>query len=187
MGTPKLFLPWGAGTVISHLVETWQSLGASQIVLVANRENEPHFRAEVPSAEIIVNTNPELGMFSSIRSAAQWSGWNPALSHYVIALGDQPHLPLSSLRPVIELARANPSVICQPAFKGRPRHPVILPRGKFEELALPQAGTLKEFLSKLTEAVKKIEVEDPALDLDIDTPADYGAALELWKSRSGED
>lgn len=183
MGQPKLLLPWGRGTVIAHLVEHWRSLGAAQIALVTNRELEPRFRPEVPEADLIINAHPEEGMFSSICCAANWAGWKNEISHMVIALGDQPHLAEATMRPLLELAERNRDRICQPSLHGRARHPVILPRGLFEELARTPAETLKEFLAERRERVKTIELEDMALDLDIDTPADYEAALQIWQAQ----
>ncbi len=34
MGRPKLLLPWGATTIVGHLLEQWQTLGAAQIAVV---------------------------------------------------------------------------------------------------------------------------------------------------------
>ena len=183
MGKPKLLLPWGGRTVLSHLVNTWAELGATQIAVVTSSELEEKFRGEAPTAELIINPRPELGMFSSIRTAAEWPGWKQKLTAFVIALGDQPHLGKETLQPLLDLAGRNSDCICQPAFQGRPRHPVILPRLDFEELAATAAQTLKEFLEERKPRVKTIEVEDHALALDIDTPSDYAETRKIWESR----
>src|SRR5436190_23101893 len=90
MGRPKLLLCWGRTSVLGHLVGQWQNLGAAQITVVcaagdASLETELD-RIKFPGEQRITNTAPERGMFSSIQCAAQWQGWNPGLTHFVIAL-----------------------------------------------------------------------------------------------------
>jgi CTP:molybdopterin cytidylyltransferase MocA len=81
-----------------------------------------------------------------------------------------------TLVPLLRLAEANPGHICQPGFRGRPRHPVILPRLTFEKLRETSAGTLKEFLAPFASMMSLSPSDDPALDLDLDVPADYERA-----------
>ena len=125
-------------------------------------------------------------MFSSIRCAASWNGWDESTSHFVIALGDQPHLSRKTLSALVEFARENPNQICQPSLYHRPRHPVILPRGIFQSLVDSKTETLRGFLALHETRVRTREVEDIGLDLDMDTPADYERALQLWKAQSPE-
>jgi molybdenum cofactor cytidylyltransferase len=183
MGRPKLLLPWGGITVIGHLLRQWQTLGATQIVVVcaaANTELADELdRLGFPSANRVFNPQPERGMFSSIQCAASWSGWQPNVTHWVITLGDQPQVRLETLKCLVDFAAAHPASICQPSHKGRGRHPVILPAGAFSRLKDSQATNMKEFLSAGGYSMARCEVDDPGLDLDLDEPADYERALTL--------
>lgn len=177
MGKPKLLLPWGATTVIGHLVSLWQKLGAAQIAIVV-RPNDGVFMAELSRlgfcrSQCIENPQPERGMFSSVKCAAAWPGWRPGVSSWAIVLGDQPHLQESSLRQLLDSAKRQPEAVCQPAFGGRAGHPVILPRSVFHELPATPATTLKDFLNLLTAPRVQPEVSDSKLSLDMDTPEDY--------------
>lgn len=177
MGRPKLLLPWGATTVIGHLVQQWRCLKATQIAVVLATDNTALAteldRIALPSAVRITNPHPEAGMFSSIQCAAAWSGWVPDLSHVVIALGDQPHVRKETLRSLLAFAAVQPEKICQPAFAGRRKHPVVLPRSVLAELTTGTASTLAEFLDAKRPRVAAVELDDPGLPWDIDTPADY--------------
>ncbi|HWH69364.1 MAG TPA: NTP transferase domain-containing protein, partial [Candidatus Sulfotelmatobacter sp.] len=180
---PKLLLPWGNTSILGQLIHQWHSLGARQIA-VACAEADTVMQAELerlgfPAANRIVNATPERGMFSSIQCAARWPGWQATLTHWVIALGDQPHLGQGTLRALLELGARHPDKICQPARGGRRRHPVLLPKAAFQELAGCAAATLQEFLTAHEVALG--EVNDPGLDLDIDQPEDYRRALDLNK------
>lgn len=182
MGRPKLLLRWGPTTVLGHLIHQWADAGAAQVALVRAAEDEAldqeRLRART-STHAIINPAPERGMFSSIRCAAQWSGWKPALTHWVIALGDQPHLQPATLKCLIATVYSEPGAVWQPARDGRPRHPVVLPKIVFERVRTSTASDLREFLNSASEARRTIEMNDQGLDLDIDTPEDYERAKRI--------
>jgi len=180
MGQPKMLLPWGDSTVLSHLIAQWQQVRAAQIGVVCAANdfaiNDELDRIHFPREQRIVNTNPARGMFSSIQCAAQWLGWNCELTHWAIVLGDQPHLASETLRGVGQFAAQEFDKICQPSRNGRSRHPVFLPKRVFKLLANSNHQTLKEFLATHASDVRLIEVNDPGLDFDLDTAADYEEA-----------
>ena len=184
MGKPKLLLPWGQTSVLGHLVRQWGTACARQIAVVhavADQAVSVELdRLVFPATNRISNPKPERGMFSSIQCAAAWPGWNVSLTHWVIVLGDQPHLRQETLRQLIEFAASLPDGICQPSRGGRPRHPVVVPKAVFRRLTDSREATLKQFLQNNTPAVTLRELEDPGLDLDLDTPADYEKALRLF-------
>src|SRR5437868_5542327 len=122
MGKPKMLLPWGKSTILGHLIEMWKDLGAEQIAVVY-AEGDAALNAELdrlgfPAQNRIINPDPARGMFSSIQCAAQWKNWCEGLTHWAIALGDQPHLPSSLLRSLFAFARERPHKICQPSRNG---------------------------------------------------------------------
>ena len=184
MGEPKPLLPWGTTTVIGHLLQLWWQTGAAQTTVVCAAQSEA-LNAELdrlcfPREDRIVNENPARGMFSSVKCAAEWSGWKESITHWAIALGDQPHLSHETLSALIDFAAHNRHSICQASHHGRPRHPVIVPQPLWQTLAGSNHATLKNFLEVHRTARALIEINDPGLDFDIDRPADYEAALRLF-------
>lgn len=180
MGRPKLLLPWGTSTVLGHLLAQWRQVGVAQIAVVlaagdAGLQGELD-RLDFPRDQRILNPDPGRGMFSSIQCAAAWNGWNRSLTHWAITLGDQPQLRVETLRALSEFASVQLESVCQPAHRGRARHPVVLPKGIFHQLASTNHSTLREFLSAHRDATHLVEVSDDGLDFDLDTPADYEAA-----------
>lgn len=175
MGRPKLLLPWGKTTILAHVIDQWRGLGAAQIgaVIGTNSVLEVHLRG----VDRIVNPHPEEGMFSSIRRAATWSGWAAEISHFAIAPGDQPQIGIETLRAAIDFAAANPEYSCQPSRNGRPRHPVLMPKSLFSELARADEASLKEFLQARESRRRLVELDDPGLDVDVDTPEDYARLI----------
>ena len=189
MGKPKLLLPWGGTTVLGHLIAQWQALGAGQIAAVCATGDRAVCaeldRLDFPGVDRVANPTPERGMFSSIQCAARWSGWRNELNHWVIVLGDQPHLRSDTLRALLDFADKQSNQVCQPSRRGRPRHPVVVPKPVFAKLKDSRAETLKAFLQTFPSAAALCELDDPGLDLDMDTPADYEQALRLFKENRG--
>jgi molybdenum cofactor cytidylyltransferase len=184
MGQPKQLLAWRGKTILSHILGMWQMLPVQQIGVVYD-PNQSAVSAELTrlgfsSESLISNPEVEKGMFGSVQAAARWTGWMKDLTHYVIALGDQPQLQSELLGGLIGFARANPRNICQPSYQGRGRHPVVLPKTLFHSLAGSSAQTLKDFLRPFAEQVRLFECEHEALNFDIDTPADYQQVLKLF-------
>ena len=181
MGRPKLLLPWGQTSVLGHLISSWQAAGAEQVAVVC-ASDDPGVPAELdrlsfPPENRIYNPSADSGMFSSILCAAQWGRGQPALSHWVIALGDQPHLALGTLTQLLRFAQTHPGEVCQPTRSGKNRHPVVVPKSVFRDLAQSGCSDLREFLAH--QRVAGFECEDPGLQLDIDRPEDYRQALAL--------
>jgi molybdenum cofactor cytidylyltransferase len=181
MGRCKLLLPWGEKTILTHLVDQWRSAGAAQIAPVIDPSNELLRKALAHAgfspSDWIENPSPQLGMFSSLHEAGRWTGWISTLTHWVISLGDQPHIQISTLRLLLDAARENPTHICQPALNGRTAHPIILPASNFRELAQNDIPDLRTYI-RTREALRlRVAVEDAGVSRDLDTPEDYAR----WK------
>lgn len=186
MGQPKMLLPWQGTTVLGHLAAQWRGLGATQVAVVFARDDQvlqqELDRLGVPHSHRIENPSPDLGMFSSIQAAARWRGWEDHLTHWAFVLGDQPHLKSQTLRALLEFGAKHPDSVCQPARADKPRHPVLLPKSVFLELAQAATENLRAFLQNREVAL--CELDDAGLDLDLDEPKDYAAALALVRSET---
>ncbi len=188
MGQPKMLLPWNGTSILGHLIATWRRVAVGQIAVVVARNSEVVSeldRLGFSGGDRIVNPNPEQGMFSSIRAAALWSGWKETIGHWVIVLGDQPHLSGELLAALVKHAAQHPDAVCQPSCGGRPRHPVVLPANVFNRLRTASCGNLKQFLADLEVPVNLMSRDDPGLDFDLDHPADYAWAASHWMTGEG--
>ena len=187
MGRPKMLLPWSSTSVLGHLIAQWRRLGALQVAVVCGAADraiaDELDRLEFPAGDRIRNPAPEMGMFSSIQCAARWPGWNREVTHWALVLGDQPHLRFDTLQELLTFATAHRQNICQPARRGRPRHPVLLPAAIFAQLGASTDSDLNQFLQRRPEQRALCEIDDDGLDLDLDTPADYERAAALSQTR----
>src|SRR5207302_6006404 len=79
MGQPKLLLPWDKTSILGHLIQQWRNLRADQMAVVCAADDHALKRElgrlGFPKKDRIYNAAPEQGMFSSIKCAAQWEGW----------------------------------------------------------------------------------------------------------------
>ena len=183
MGRPKLLLPWGETAILGHLLRQWHELGARQTAVVCVASDNDLLaeldRLQFPAGNRIFNPAPDRGMFSSVQCAARWTGWLPELTHCAIVLGDQPHVRPETLRTLLSFAAEHPRQVSLPLQGGHRRHPVIMPRSAFQQLGTSTASDLKAFLK--TREVALCAIDDPALALDIDRPADYQKAIEIHR------
>ncbi len=183
MGRPKLLLPWGETSVLGHLLTQWQILRAARIVVVCAADDQPLLseldRLAFPAENRIYNPSPADGMFSSVQRAASFSNWLSTLSHWALVLGDQPHLKTELLRSLLQFAAEQGDRITQLGRRGHGRHPVVFPAAIFSQLGASPAKTLKEFLAGAQDRIALLETDDPAVDLDVDYPADYEQALRM--------
>ena len=177
MGTCKLLLPWGEKTIVTHLLDQWRSLGAAQIAPVIDPSNQALRKAlthaGLSPSDWIENLSPQLGMFSSLQAASRWGGWLSTLTHWVIALGDQPHIEMSTLRLLLDTARKNPTRICQPSLHGHTAHPVILPANNFRELVQNDIPDLRTYIRTRETFRLRVALEDMGVSEDLNTPEDY--------------
>ena len=183
MGRCKLLLPWGERTVLTHLLDQWRSAGAVQIAPVIDPSNELLRKALAHAgfspSDWIENPSPQLGMFSSLQAASRWPGWISTLTHWVISLGDQPHIQISTLRGLLDATRKNPARICQPALHGRAAHPIILPANNFRELAQRDIPNLRAYVRMHEPFRLRVPVKDPGVFENLNTPDDYAR----WKPK----
>ena len=93
----------------------------------------------------------------------------------MILLADMPYLKPETIGAVLDAYNANASKqpIVIPTSQGKTGHPVIFPQRYFAEIqALEGDVGAKPVIDAHPEAVITVEVDDPGIFRDIDTPAD---------------
>ncbi len=182
MGEPKQLLPWGDSTVLGTVARNLDAAGASPVLCVVGHRAE-EMAAALGDAPAQLLRNPDYlqgEMLSSFQTGVRYllsaanehSGF--ACSGTLLALGDQPHIPVDVIQRVIEQSLRTPESIVIPSFEMRRGHPFYLPARLWADLLeLSQTETLRTLLQRHQEVITYVNVESDAILRDIDTPADY--------------
>ena len=175
--------------MIARVVEIVSDAGLQPIIVVTGHEP-----AAITSAlqnrsapiEFVFNPNHERGeMLSSIKAGIASLG--SRAEAFFLALGDQPLVRASTLQELIDGWRSSRADVVRPTFHGKHGHPILLDARCIEPiLLLPDSATLNEFVRAGTTKTFDVPVEDAATIQDIDTPADYEAAMKRRDSSSAE-
>jgi molybdenum cofactor cytidylyltransferase len=179
MGEPKQLLPWGERTVLGTVAINLAEAGASPVLCVVGHRAEEMVSAlgDAP-AQLLHNPDYLLGeMLSSYQVGVRHlQGVTAPVIGTLLALGDQPHVPVEVIRQVIEQACSSPDQIVIPSHEMRRGHPFYLPARLWPELlALSHDETLRTLLQRHQPAITYVNVTTDAILRDIDTPADYQA------------
>ena len=142
MGAPKLCLPWKDTTVLGHLLDQWREAGAEKILVVHAPDADAPVvlelnRLGIPASQRAANNAMARGMMGSVVTAASRAAQDPALTHLVIALGDQPHLRTETLRAVLQLCADSPGKIVRVLHEGKPGHPLAIPNSACSPIFAP--------------------------------------------------
>jgi molybdenum cofactor cytidylyltransferase len=143
------------------------ALPAPLVVVRAGDPLVPAYRDE--GARIVVAERAARGMGASLAAGVAAL---PEGSGVVVALADMPWIAAGTIRRVAD-AVARGAAIAAPAFRGRRGHPVgFAARFRRELAALDGDLGARGLLAAQREAIVLIDVDDPGVLRDVDTPAD---------------
>ncbi len=176
MGYPKPLLSIDGQTFIEKIVATMLAVVPRLVIVLGAYANRirpviPHDRR----IEIVENPNYSRGQLSSLKiglGAVQKDS-----AGVIVHLGDHPMVRVESFRAIVESygRTAGPIVIARNA--GRRGHPVLFDRSVFAELqSAPESQGARSVVNADNSRVQYIDLDDPGINLDLDTPADLARA-----------
>jgi molybdenum cofactor cytidylyltransferase len=182
MGFPKALLPYpgssGAETTfLGHLLEVMNRSRAEPIVVVLGHEAEL-IRKSVPPeswgrARPVLNERYREGMLTSIVTGLDAVGRSPAEGSLVLPV-DHPDVTSEIVDLLIGRYEQTPRPILLPVCQGQRGHPVLFARGVFEEIRrAPESVGARQVVWDHQEDLLEVEVQDPGIGRDVDTPEDY--------------
>jgi molybdenum cofactor cytidylyltransferase len=177
MGYPKPLLRVDSESFIART--TGLALGvADQVVIVlgahANRVRPAI--AQHPRVIVVENRNFVDGQLSSLKV-----GLAAAIDEHadavIVHLADHPLVSPDTFLATVAEVGASESPIVVARYCGRRGHPVIFDRSVFAELmAAPEDQGARVVVNAKPERVLYVDVDDPGVVLDLDTPADLANA-----------
>jgi molybdenum cofactor cytidylyltransferase len=182
MGRPKPLLPWGDHTLVVWQVEQLIAAGVDDVVVVVGHEAAAVERAlTTTSARVVPNPAYREGRATSLRRGAEALPDDAAA--VVILNVDQPR-PSWLTRRVLAAWREVGALVVQPRHAGHGGHPIVLAGALIPELrAVTEAGLgLRAVTDRHAGETSGVPFDTPLVLLDLNTPAEYEAALVEFES-----
>jgi molybdenum cofactor cytidylyltransferase len=178
MGAFKPLLPFGEKTVVETCISSLMDGGVGTVVLVVGaRAAEMRERLSHLPLRFAVNTDAGSEMGVSIARGIEQVPANA--ESVLIALCDQPAVPASVIRFLIEERERTGARLIVPSHCGRGGHPVLIDGVFREELSrLDQERGLRSLFDAHGGEVLRVPVSSPYVARDMDTWDDYRALYE---------
>lgn len=186
MGTPKPLLPLRGRTLLQWSIAGLQQIIAPEQIVVVTGHQREQIEASLSPNRVKTIFNPEYetgGMLSSVQAGVRAVAGQCDAAF--IALGDQPMIRSQSLQELCDTFLAVSPLIAMPVYQNRRGHPLLVSSEGFDAILKLRGGeTLKSFVQANLHRSLTVEVDDPAVLHDVDTPADY---QKLIQTESGSD
>jgi CTP:molybdopterin cytidylyltransferase MocA len=174
MGRPKALLPHrdGQTTFIAYLLSQLRSPRLSH-VLVVGREDDDLLREEAARGDAVFVTNhdPDRGQLSSLVAALDALRDEP--DAVLVLPVDVPLVSAGVIDAILGRADAGAAIV-RASHRGLHGHPVLFKRSVFSELRqASRSEGAKGVVRSDPARVLDVEVDDPDVLADVDTPQDY--------------
>jgi molybdenum cofactor cytidylyltransferase len=170
-GASKLGQQIGERNVIGKVIENLEVAGADKITVVYGDRWGLDDLSLPEHVRALRNENAEHGMGTSIALAV--ANMSSDTTRLLLALGDMPLVKSETLSLLIRESAHGDANIWAPTFQGKRGNPVVFAEAWFDDLSKLNSDQGGAMLFGYEGAkVAYIEVDDPGILIDIDTPAD---------------
>jgi molybdenum cofactor cytidylyltransferase len=182
MGRDKALLPWpkeggASGTFLSESIRAFSQHCDLVIVVVGKNEDTltPIIFSE--GAFLVRNPAPERGQFSSLQSGLH-EVLNRGRDNAMITLVDRPPPTEQTLCHLVRAfaGRRHEIWAIVPQHASRHGHPILIGREMIEAfLQAPATVNAREIVHNHADQIHYLEVDDPRVTTNVDTPDDYAS------------
>jgi molybdenum cofactor cytidylyltransferase len=189
MGKPKMLLPWRNATIIEHVISVFGQAGVEDILVVTGSAQQQveeivsSYKKRYPVRYVHNRNYMNTEMLSSIQCGLQALKTSHTYqtigkSAVLIGLGDQPHVKERSVRLILDAYTQTEKPLVVPSYRMRRGHPWLMTDALWNEfLELSPAQTPRFFLNSHANDIHYVDVDDPSILADLDTPEEYASAL----------
>ncbi len=174
-GRPKQLLDWGETPLLAHVTGVTLSAGFAPVIVVLGCRAEAARAALERFAhptQIVMNWRWQQGMSTSVQTGL--AALPPTTEAAIFLQCDQPLVTADLLREMAARFKETDAPIVHPTHAGQRSTPVLFARRLFPELAAitgDEGG--RSLIARYAKDVAAVEVADPDVLVDVDTPADY--------------
>lgn len=176
MGDFKPMLNIGSISIAQRIVATFHQAGVTKIVVVTGY-NAPLLERHLANSGLVFLRNEDYAttqMFDSARIGLRYL--RDKCERILFTPVD---IPLFTAMTVTELIESG-APLCCPVCEGKTGHPLLIASSLVDTILSDSGeGGLQGAIARCGEEMRQIEVEDPGVLHDADTPADYKALLAL--------
>lgn len=173
MGKSKLSLEIQGKTILEHALGPIHETGLKDVVVVFSEENEKLGHLVPPEYRIVINRHSREGISTSLKAGV--AAVDPRSQGILFALGDQPFVGLEVYEKLIQYYRRHLTLLTWPVHQGKRGNPVLFDRRLWPELMKIEGdeGGKQIMARTAPEEIGRVEVAEPGVLIDIDTPEEY--------------
>ena len=162
-------------TFVDYLVRSAITAGAMPVLVVGRlQDTKLSSEAVAAGAVFVANTAADEGQLSSVVAGLVEAAVLPHMRAVIVMPVDVPLIRPGTIERLIGAEPTTTAMILRATYKGRHGHPVLFKREVFDELRRADPAIGARAVVRLNPArVLDIEVDDPGVIVDVDTPADY--------------
>lgn len=179
MGQDKLLAMLGKKRVVEHALRGYRKASRVRdiILVVGPGKTELYEPLRTPTIHIVENPDPSGGMITSIR-AGLGSTWAEE-RHFLIAPADVPFVPPEIIDQVVTTFVTRDCKIVIPSYQGLGGHPGLYHQDLSGDFKLRgDTNGAREILFRHQQDTVRLNVHEPDICFDVDTPEDLANALD---------
>ena len=173
-GYPKQILKWKDSTILGTVILEAVNSGFSDVYVVLGAHYQKIMETlgnELSLVKIVNNVNWIKGMFSSIKEGIRYALHDSCPDYILFQLGDMPFIKEEVVHKVMNLKTDKP--IVAPLYKGIKGFPTLVRFSIFDEVLKLKGDTgIRKLIREKPHLVHFVEVDDPSVIKDVDTPLD---------------
>ncbi|MBI3667221.1 MAG: nucleotidyltransferase family protein [Acidobacteria bacterium] len=178
MGRDKALLDYGGATFLEHLIRLFLPRVSPVVVVLGHHAAEIRGAlAPRPGLQVVINKGYQAGQLSSLQTGIRaLPAASPAA---LVTLVDHQSVAAATIDAMLDRFRSAAPALVIPRCQGRRGHPVLFSRRLLDEiLALPPSASAKQVVHAHQQDTSYLDVNDPGVWRDIDSPADYKTLME---------
>jgi molybdenum cofactor cytidylyltransferase len=180
----KLLATLDGAPLVVHAVRTLTEADLDAVAAVVDPDSgvTDALAPAVPDLSFVENPDAAAGQATSVHRAVAWA--RGAHDAVVFALGDMPRVRPGTVDRLVAAWRAGEGSALAPRYDGQRGNPVLFDREHFDALATVSGDTGGRSVFENAADSASLDVDDPAVRLDVDTPADLQSLREYESGRN---
>jgi len=176
--TNKLELTFHGKPLLQHVIDAALASALSPLLLVTG-PGKSQLLSKLPGRiKLVINPNPDAGYASSLQAGLHTL--KTPCNGAMFLLADQPLVTTATINTLISAFVQEPERWVAPSYNGKRGNPVITPAAWFPEIHALKGDTgPREHLKNPAARLHLIQVNDPGVIFDVDTPESYQQLIYL--------